>query len=203
MDASLIAIGMHGLERVLVVMFAGMSIYWGFRLFLVLPLETRSDGQLKMPGVSVVLVKAGPGIFFVAFGVLVNLASLYQPVKFTGPGVEYAGIASGQGTRLAASAKPLKAPPAASADPQAVSRVQLSLQSINCMQRLARANATGLGTDWDQASREAKLSLLAGVWDAKIWGDYVAFEKWAMGGSAAPSSAAQAFFEAERGDCPR
>lgn len=200
MDAELIAVGMRSFERVLVVLFAGLSIYWGFRLFLVLPIETQSDGELKLPGVSVVLAKAGPGIFFVAFGVLVNLASLYQPVKVVGPGIEYAGIASKAETRAAAPLKPSAAMPV---DPQAVSRVQLSLQSINCLQRLARAKAAGLGTDLDQASREAKLSLLASVWDSKSWGDYVAFEQWAIGGSAASASPAKAFFEAERSDCPR
>ena len=200
MDPIWIAVGMRSLERVLVVIFSGLSIYWGFRLFLVLPIQSRSDGQLSLPGVSVVLAKAGPGLFFVAFGVLVSLASLYQPVEIRGPGVEYTGIAPKADTRTAA---PLKPAAASAVDPQAVSRVLLALQSINCLQRLARARAAGLGTDLDQASREAKLSLLAGVWDTKNWGDYAAFEQWAIGGSAASASPAKAFFDAQRSDCPQ
>lgn len=200
MDAELIAVGMRSFERVLVVLFAGLSIYWGFRLFLVLPIQTESNGQLKLPGISVVLSKVGPGIFFVAFGVVVNLESLKQSVKVSGLGIDYAGIAPKADTRVAVLLKPS---PAKAVDPQALARVQLSLQSINCLQRLARAKAPGLGTDLDQASREAKLSLLAGVWDTKGWGDYVAFEQWAIGGSAASASPAKALFEAERSDCPR
>ena len=32
-------------------------MYYGFTLFLVLPTETRSDGTIKLPGMSVVLAK--------------------------------------------------------------------------------------------------------------------------------------------------
>lgn len=200
MDATLIAIVMHGFERILAVLLGGLCVYCGFRLFLVLPTETQSDGKIKLPGFSVVLAKAGPGLFFVAFGVAVILTSLYQPIKVRTAGLDYTGIKSEVPAGPAQRKQPAATQPGAA---QELSRVQLALQTINCMQLLASARAKGLGADVDQAAREAKLALLARVWDGKAWGDFDAFEQWATGRTGVTASAAKALFEAERSDCPR
>lgn len=200
MDATLIAIAMHSVERILAVFFGGLSVYFGFRLFLVLPTETHSDGKIKLPGMSVVLSKAAPGLFFVAFGVLVILASLYQPIKVKTPIIEYAGM-----TATAPADKEQRAETAAprTVTEQDTVRVRLALLSINCMQRLSSARAKDLGSEFDQAAREAKLALLARVWNTKAWGDQASFEQWANGRAGVSASAAKTLFESERSDCPR
>ena len=37
MDATLIAVAMHSLERIVAVLLGGLAVYYGFRLFLLLP----------------------------------------------------------------------------------------------------------------------------------------------------------------------
>jgi hypothetical protein len=86
---------------------------------------------------------------------------------------------------------------------QDVARARLAVQSINCMRRLAGANAKIPADELDQAAREAKLALLAGAWDAKAWGDFEAFKNWAAGRTGVTASPAKAMFESERADCPR
>jgi len=201
MDATLIAVAMHSLERIVAVLLGGLAVYYGFRLFLVLPTETQSDGKIKLPGMSVVLAKAGPGLFFVAFGALVILASLFRPIHVVGSEVEYSGIASRPSSGKTGGGP--SAGPARQGAEQEAARVQIALQTVNCMQRLANAQAKALGTDFDQAAREAKLALLARVWDANAWGDLGAFERWSTGRTATTASAAKSIFEAERSDCPR
>lgn len=201
MDATLIAVAMHSLERIVAVLLGGLAVYYGFRLFLVLPMVTQSDGKIILPGMSVVLAKAGPGLFFVAFGALVILASLFRPIQVAGSGIEYAGIAGKPSPGASAGSRPAGA--ARPGADQEAARLHIALQTINCMQRLASARAKTLGTDLDLAAREAKLALLARAWDAGAWGDFGAFEQWATGRAAATSSAAKVMFEAERSDCPR
>ncbi len=189
MDSTLIAVSMHGLERIVAVALGGLAVYYGFKLFLVLPTQTQSDGKITLPGMSVVLAKAGPGLFFVAFGALVILASLFRPVQVKTGDIDYRGMTAA-------------APPAKAAE-QEMARVQLALQTVNCMARLAGASAKRLGGDFDQAARESKLALLAGVWEGRKWGDFDAFQRWATSGTGSTASAARTLFEAERSDCPR
>jgi hypothetical protein len=190
MDVTLIAVAMHSFERIAAVLLGGVAVYYGYRLFLVLPTQTRSDGKIELPGISVVLAKAGPGLFFAAFGALVILSSLFKPVEVRSGEVEYAGMVQ-------------KAPAAPrGGSEQDAARAQLALQSVNCMQRLAGARAKELAGDFELSAREAKLALLARAWDAKRWGDYAAFEQWAAGRSTATASAARTLFEAQRSDCP-
>ena len=200
MDVALIAIAMHGLERLLAVLFGGLAVYFGFRLFLALPTQTRSDGKIDLPGFSVVLAKAGPGLFFVAFGVAVIVTSLLQPIKVKTEDVDYSGVT---GKAAAGATQSAKSPATTQSAAQDVARVQLALQSINCMQRLASAKAKGLDADLDQAAREAKLAMLVRVWDNKAWGDFDTFNQWASGRTGVTASAARALFDGERSDCPR
>lgn len=200
MDATLIAVSMHSFERIVAVLLGGLAVYYGYRLFLVLPTETRADGKIALPGMSVVLSKAGPGLFFVAFGALVILTSLFRPIQLKDGAFDYSGMVSKAPAERAPGAGP--AAPRVGTE-QDAARTQLALQSLNCMQRLAGARGKGLAGDFDQSAREAKLALLARAWDAAKWGDYAAFEQWATGRSSVTASAARALFDAERSDCPK
>jgi hypothetical protein len=59
------------LERFIVVLFSGLSIYLGFRLFLEVPEHKNASGQVTLPwNTSVVMSRIGPGAFFALFGVI-------------------------------------------------------------------------------------------------------------------------------------
>jgi len=195
MDATVIAITLHGLERIVVVVLGGLAVYYGFKLFLTLPTQTQSNGRIRLPGVSVVLSKAGPGLFFVAFGALVILASLFRPIKVANADVDYSGVAE-----KTAGAEPNSK---RTGEAQKLARVHLTLQSVNCMARLASTRAKTLGSDFDQSARESKLALLSLVWHEDKWGGFDDFERWATGRAKSSSSAAKVLFEGERSDCPR
>jgi hypothetical protein len=200
MDPHLIAVWTRGIERIVAVLLGGMAIYYGFRLFMVVPVETQSDGKIKLPGMSVVLSKAGPGVFFAAFGTLVVLTSLFKPIHLSPD--EYMGMF--ELAQPAAEPKHLKpkAVPRPSTE-QEVARVRLAVQTINCMKRLATSGARSLPIeDVELAAREAKLALLKTVWDVGSWGDFEAFKRWAMGQSADTSSPARLLFEDEGSNCP-
>jgi hypothetical protein len=199
MDYTLIAVSMHGAERIVAVCLGGLAVYYGYKLFLTLPTQTESNGKVNLPGMSVVLSKAGPGLFFVAFGALVLLTSLFRPIEIkNADGGEYRGFSekpAAQAPRPEPNAKRVGVE-------QDVARVQLAVQSVNCMARLASTRAKGLGAELDQSARESKLALLATVWQGDKWGGFDEFERWASGSSKTTSSAAKALFEAQRTDCP-
>lgn len=69
-------------ERVLAVGIGGISIYLGFRLFALMPDMSTGDADIKLPGgVSILLSRVGPGVFFSLFGAVIASLSLYKPVE--------------------------------------------------------------------------------------------------------------------------
>ncbi len=202
MDPYFIAIAARSAERIIGVLLGGLAIYYGFRLFLVVPVETRGDGKIQLPGVSVVLAKAGPGIFFAAFGAIVILTSLMNVTKFEDGLVTYQGMAAT--SPKGAGAERMSPEPGRSAAPQDVARVRIAIQTLNCIRRLSSSGPKAISAaDADVAVRDARLALLAGIWDDGAWGDFDRFRSWAAGGAGKTSSPARAIFEAERTDCPR
>lgn len=203
MDSNLIAISARCIERIIAVLLGGLAIYYGFRLFLVVPVQTLSDGKIQMPGLSVVLAKAGPGLFFAAFGAIVVVTSLMRPIQVgDGSSPIYAG----------ATEAPLPITKASGTEQQTqhpgteqdLAHVRLTVQTINCMQRLSTEGPKALSArDAELAVRDAKLALLACVWDVGAWGDFESFKQWTNGATASTTSPAKAIFEAERPDCPR
>ncbi len=79
MDVSALIVMFRGLERLVIVIAAGFSVWLGYRLFQALPTTHGSDGSLQLPSAKVTLSKVGPGVFFVLFGVAV----LWQAVRTT------------------------------------------------------------------------------------------------------------------------
>ena len=138
MDANLIAIASHSIERIIAVLLGGLAVYYGFRLFLVVPVETSGNGKIQLPGISVVLVKAGPGLFFAAFGALVIVTSFLRPIKL--PGVYEGAIEVPPTVTRLQTAEPQAQH---SVSQQELARVRLAVQTLNCMQRLS---ATGSKT---------------------------------------------------------
>jgi hypothetical protein len=200
MDPSLVAISAHSFERIIAVLLGGLGIYYGFRLFLVVPFETRSDGKIQLPGVSVVMAKAGPGLFFAAFGAIVVITSLMRPIKVGADG-SYQGVTEAVMPKTEEQHSGLQANTAISE--QDLARVRLAIQTLNCMQRSSAVGSKTLpAQDGDHAVRDAKLALMQTVWSSSTFGDFETFKLWAVGRRPSTSSPAKAIFEAERSDCP-
>lgn len=202
MDPYFIAVAARSAERIIGVLLGGLAIYYGYRLFLVVPIETHSDGKIKLPGMSVVLAKAGPGLFFAAFGALVVITSLMHAMSFDDGVIAYQGIATTSAipeSRRSAKPNPGSAPTA-----QDVSRVRLAIQTLNCLRRIHSVSPGAVpASDIDVALRDAKLALLTGVWNSGEWGALDTFVLWAAGGVDNTPSAAKALFDAEREICTR
>jgi hypothetical protein len=197
MDPGVIAIAARSFERIVAVVLGGMAIYYGYRLFLALPVETRGDGRIHLPGMSVVLAKAGPGLFFAAFGAIIAATSLIQKVSVDGHNT-YEGVTA------PAARTSRQVQPADMVDPQELARVGLEVQTLNCMQRWVDSASTPVNRgDWEITVRDAKLALLKGVWNGPVWGDYEAFKQWAAGGAPGTASPARAVFEAHKPGCGR
>lgn len=72
----------RGVERLITVIFGGLSIYWGFRLF---DRVYQTSGELEAKGASfsINLRKVGPGVFFALFGMAIMVSSLTAKLDTT------------------------------------------------------------------------------------------------------------------------
>ncbi|MGH7901241.1 MAG: hypothetical protein ACRENZ_05830, partial [Thermodesulfobacteriota bacterium] len=84
MDAMILTIILRELERIIVVVSGALSIYLGYRLFLVNPERDESTGRFKLPGgISIYMTRVGPGVFFTLFGAAVIAFSLKQGIEYS------------------------------------------------------------------------------------------------------------------------
>jgi hypothetical protein len=165
-------------ERITAVLIGGISIYFGYRLFFHLPLDTNHEGKLELPGIKIVLSRVGPGVFFAAFGSAVLYFSLTSPVSFsTGPVTGSVAqldpastVASFQG---AGNAPPVihsavNSPPT----PQALGLAATSIEMLNCADQLlaASGNTEGYQQELTLALQNARYTLLLSVWNESEWG---------------------------------
>ncbi len=74
------AILLRSIERLAGIFIGGLSIYFGYRLFLRLPERREGEGSIKLLDASIVLSRIGPGVFFALFGAAVVALSLYKGV---------------------------------------------------------------------------------------------------------------------------
>lgn len=191
-------------ERIIAVLLGGMSIYLGYRLFFHLPLRQDSDGELELPGIKIVLSRAGPGLFFAIFGSAVLYYSFTNPVKIetsTGPPA-LAGQAAADG-QAETKASFLGIRPAPSPlSPQRRSKVLVDIEALNCAQRVLdrEPSSTGLRDSFRIALRAAKRALLLSVWDRDAWGSAEAFDK--SIGAESPNARLDAALNTAHGDCP-
>jgi hypothetical protein len=87
MDSELIAVAARHIERLLIVIAGGVSIYLGYRMFLAIPrlaggAET-AEGKFELPGgVSIYVTRVGPGVFFALFGAVILGLGLYHGMTF-------------------------------------------------------------------------------------------------------------------------
>jgi hypothetical protein len=177
-DWTVIAVTGRVLERLLVVLFAGLSVYLGYRLFLQIPDFRDSKGEVKLPSMnlSVTFSRVGPGIFFAIFGVAVLVASYVHEVT-----VELPLQSQGTGTEAKAKAKVggkyQGANPTAEEQEESVRRsvVAQTIRSLNGLQTVVskqRLNTEGHAL----TIHDSKLVLMELVWDPR-WGDAAVFKE--------------------------
>lgn len=194
---------LRAVERILVVLFAGMAIYLGYRLFLAVPTQRGSDGKVTLPGgTEVVLNRAAPGIFFALFGSIALGISLYSAVQVTSP------AASGDGTTAVyPPGAPATAPEQAAATGEPALRYYRGMvtpdgasvgSSVDAEFELAQLrrlfftlNALAESAPAEGAEavaqrgdlRQVKLRLMRMAWQAD-WGAYADFAAWIGDGDA-------------------
>ena len=74
---------LRALERIIVVIIGGLSVYLGYRLFLHVPSQKDGEGKISFPGgISIIVNRVGPGVFFALFGAGVVALSLYHGIVY-------------------------------------------------------------------------------------------------------------------------
>lgn len=198
MDPLILTIVTRALERLLVVLAGGLSIYLGYRLFIAMPNAERGSGKVSLPGgVSIFLSRVGPGVFFSLFGAVVIGLSLQFGVSFNdaahalvmteNPSHEtqrsYSGIANGP--------EPELAPVLVTRDVEPYERDR-TVAVVAALNRIETALPASLPpTDrinMKQALKDARRRLLISVWDP-AWGDVEAFRAWYEGNEPDPPPA--------------
>ena len=81
MDPTTVLVMSRAAERLLIVFFAGVSIWMGWKLFLKQGGQTDHQAELSYKDLLIRLRKVGPGIFFALFGVGVMIFSLMRPLQ--------------------------------------------------------------------------------------------------------------------------
>lgn len=164
---------LRAIERILVVLFAGMAIYLGYRLFLAVPAHRDSDGKLTLPGgAEVVLNRAAPGLFFALFGSVALGISLYSAVQATSAlpmtNDDIPALASYSGVgQDAGGVDP-------SLEQAQLRRLFFTLNALSD----ATSNEGSRGVAERGDIRQVKLRLMRPAWRGE-WGDYGAFSGWA------------------------
>lgn len=211
MDSELIAVAARHLERLLIVVAGSGSIYLGYRMFLAIPRASEAEtgeGKLELPGgVSIYVTRVGPGVFFALFGAVILGLGLYHglslEVREQRPGVAASDAAGAGpvGTVTTERRFSSAVPSGGASQHQEVERTG-TLGTVGLLGRLARALdgpagrafATQDRNDFGGALTDARLRLLAAVWDEQAWGPYALFARWVQEGEsgAPPARAAPA-----------
>ncbi len=166
---------LRAIERILVVLFAGMAIYLGYRLFLAVPTHRDSDGKVTLPGgTEVVLNRAAPGLFFALFGSVALGISLYSAVQAT----SVPPMTTGDAPTLASYSGLV--PEAGGIDPT-LEQAQLRRLFFTLNALVDASSSEGSQAVAERGDlRQVKLRLMRTAW-LDGWGDHAAFSDWANG----------------------
>jgi hypothetical protein len=199
LDPQLLGIGARHLERLLIALSGTLAIWLGYRLFLSMPLVDRGTGKLQLPGgISIFISRVGPGVFFALFGAGVLAYGLHQTVQIA---VSPTGAVGSPGD--AASPAPASldyrgairaplVPEDRAADRNNVVALASTLSRMaEAMKKQPPAWATPeQRLDWELALADARVRLLATVWDSQSWGSFSEFQRWIRNGEPDPPPAA-------------
>jgi hypothetical protein len=176
MNALILTILMRSIERLIIVMLSGLSIYYGYRLFLQIPTLNEVEGKFDLKDkASLYITKAGPGLFFALFGATILGLSLRYPIEYQDK-IKQQSFNGVNPQALEGSSPSL--PTNIDQDTLVQNRLRLESQ-IEFLNQLSKNQ---------QPSPElitTKLKLMKTVW-GKDWGNYEEFEIWAEKGAQDP-----------------
>ena len=186
------------LERFLAVIIGGLAIFLGYRLFINIPESRDSQGKITLPwGISVILSRVGPGVFFALFGAAVVTYSLHKGLEFNEqksvPSTEAQGPAPATGTtsevrKFTWGVAPTPAgEKAARADARALLRREIAI--LNNISHVLRADLPDHErTPIELAIPRIKFALMQPIWGeaAEGWGTPPEFEQWLNDGEPDP-----------------
>lgn len=78
MDDSLILL--RSVERLCIAAGAIASLYFGYRLFALIPTQKSGSGKIEMPGRVAIAVRGGPGLVFASLGTAVFISIILSPI---------------------------------------------------------------------------------------------------------------------------
>jgi len=176
-DWTAYAVAGRVLERLIVVFFAGLSVYLGYRLFLQIPEVRDSQGDIKLPmNIAVKVSRVGPGIFFAIFGVAVLLASYFHPITIETPSKSQAtGSDAQRGSKFTGGT----VNQSQAEQDQILRRRQVahSIESLNRVKAVLLKKHPGSDPQgYVKTVSDAKLLLMYLTWDPQ-WGDFATFQR--------------------------
>jgi hypothetical protein len=214
MDYQTIAVIARHLERLMIVLAGAMAIVLGYRMFLAIPrpLEAAEtgEGKLELPGgVSIYVTRVGPGVFFALFGAVILALALYHGLKVQEreerPATAAQGAAGGAAASTVVTERSVSSAVSGGASPQQREAERVNaLSTVGQLARLATV-LDGPGgrsipqrIDFGLALTDARMRLLATVWDEQVWGPHGDFIRWVQNGETGPpppraAAAAQAY----------
>jgi len=197
MDAMILTIILRALERIIVVVSGALSIYLGYRLFLVNPERDESTGKFKLPGgISIYMTRVGPGVFFTLFGAAVIAFSLKQ-------GIEYSenitsSLLQNQKAWETLTSEPSKqrrysgVGPVPEGKEPSISGEERNdiLHTVRKLNEFVSDIPASLSPakqiDYSSAVEKAKVCLMQEAWDLDKWGEFSQFNIWLQGGGQSP-----------------
>lgn len=161
------------LERMLAVGVGGMSVYLGFRLFALMPDKPVGGADIKLPGgVSILVSRIGPGVFFSLFGAAIVSISLHSQITLP--------FADRPGTATAATSAGAGDPALREAERAQVERTLGDLAEVASL--LPSTLEPSARNDAQRAIRAGRIALVYSVWGPD-WGDFQDFRSWAESGA--------------------
>lgn len=165
---------LRAVERLLAIVVGGLSIWFGFRLFLAIP-DRPADGHAEISlskNRRLLVSRIAPGIFFALFGTLAVIASFYFSTTLQSvEGARYSGLGHRSTAPFGANADRSIAP----LDPATLS---LTLAFLSDMEAELARHGTEDEAAWRaRRFRIAKLAIMERNWQSD-WGDFAEFEIW-------------------------
>lgn len=193
MEAELIAIGARHAERLIIALSGTLAIFLGYRLFIAMPLAERGSGKIQLPGgISILLSRVYPGVFFALFGALVIGYGLHQSVRVQTGATPAAGAAPTAAVAPGGLVYSGIAPRRESDEARQAARLG-AVQTVGQLARVAAALQGPAGAaltpeqriDLPLALSDARVRLMGQHWD-DAWGPFAEFQRWIASGEAEP-----------------
>jgi len=181
---------LRALERIIVVIIGGLSVYLGYRLFLHVPSQKDGQGKISFPGgISIIVNRVGPGVFFALFGAGVVALSLYHGVVYyqeTGKKLAKTETASHSQVEFFSGLMQ----GGSNKDKNFIHRrrreLRLEVEFINSLSSIAKAGISEQDLRYFNDRRSSiKLALMSMVWQSD-WGSFDDFKLWVESGAADP-----------------